>query len=145
MKFSNDPEAGRRGEFEKQVKHGWYLGSEVFMKKLDSYLKDQTKNDNFRGVQKKDHDEAEAERLLQKGLKSLKLTEDELLSSKSVRIEKQAIVWLLKSYTTVRVVWIAERLQMGHPVNASRAISRFKQEPDKETRLLKKEMIRCVG
>ena len=75
----------------------------------------------------------------------LNLTEQEILQSKAVRVEKQALVWLIKTYTTVRVVWIAERLQMSHPVNASRAIHRFKKEADKETKKLKKKMIECVA
>jgi len=33
---------------------------------------------------------------------------------------------------------------MGHPVNASRAIHRFKKEADKETKQLKEKMIKCV-
>ena len=33
---------------------------------------------------------------------------------------------------------------MGHPVNASRAIDRFKKEPDSETKQLKENMIKGV-
>lgn len=30
MRFEEDPAAGMRGEFEKQIKRGWYIGSEEF-------------------------------------------------------------------------------------------------------------------
>ena len=144
MKFSNDPEAGRQGEFEIQVKHGWLIGSEAFRTALESHLQGKESRDTLRGAQRRDHGKAEAERLIQAGLNALSLQEQEILDSKAVRIEKQALVWLMKTYTTVRVVWIAERLQMGHPVNASRAIHRFKKEADKETKQLKEKMIKCV-
>jgi hypothetical protein len=67
------------------------------------------------------------------------------VESKAVWIKKQALVWLLKTYTTVREEWIAERLRMGHPVNASRAISRFNKAPDSETKQLKEVIMRCVA
>jgi REP element-mobilizing transposase RayT len=144
MKCSQNPEAGRQGEFEKQVKHGWFIGSEAFRSALEPYLQGKEGRDTLRGAQRRDHGVAEAERLIQAGLKALHLSEQEIVESKAVRIEKQALVWLLKSYTTVRVIWIAERLRMGHPVNASRAISRFNKEPDRETKQLKEKMIKCA-
>jgi REP element-mobilizing transposase RayT len=145
MKFENDPDAGRRGEFEKQVEHGWFLGSERYREYLDTFLKGRTKNDNYRGSQRRDHDLAEAEALLAEGLKRLGITEEEILESKSVRLEKQALVWLIKSHTTVRGNWLAERLQMGHPVNVSRALTRFRSKTDHEANQMKERMIRCLG
>jgi REP element-mobilizing transposase RayT len=155
MNFELDPlaagasygqaDAGKRGEFEKQVKHGWFIGSESYREYLDRYLKDRTKNDNYRGGQRRDHDLSEAERLLVMGLKELKVTEEEILTSKSVRLEKQALVWLIKSHTTVRGSWLAERLQMGHPMNVSRALSRFRSRKNKETEQLIQKMLKCLG
>ena len=145
MKFEVDPDTGRRGEFEKQVKHGWFLGSDSYREYLDKFLKDRTKNDNYRGAQRRDHDLSEAERLLAAGLNVLGVTEEEILESKSVRLEKQALVWLIKSHTTVRGNWLAERLQMGHPMNVSRALSRFRSRGEKETKLLKEKMLKCLG
>ncbi len=145
MKFEQDPDAGRKGEFEKQVKHGWFIGSESYREYLDRYLKDRTNNDNYRGMQRRDHDLSEAERLLTAGLKALGVSEEEILESKSVRIEKQALVWLIKSHTTVRGNWLADRLQMGHPMNVSRALSRFRTREDRETEQLKQKMLKCLG
>ncbi|MEX2606012.1 MAG: transposase, partial [Kiritimatiellia bacterium] len=42
MSFEDDPAAGRRGEFEKQVKRGWFIGSEEFRERLDDLLKGKT-------------------------------------------------------------------------------------------------------
>jgi hypothetical protein len=130
---------------DKQVKHGWFLGSERYREYLDSFPKGRTKNDNYRGSQRRDHDLSEAEHLLAKGLKQLGITEEEILDSKSVRLEKQALVWLIKSHTTVRGNWLAERLHMGHPVNVSRALTRFRSKKDPEANQMKERMIRCLG
>jgi REP element-mobilizing transposase RayT len=63
MRFEEDPAAGMRGEFEKQMKRGWYIGSEEFRERLDALLMGRTRNDNYRGGQRRDHGPAEAERL----------------------------------------------------------------------------------
>ena len=52
---------------------------------------------------------------------------------------------LLKKYTTVTGVWIAGRLHMGHRVNASRAVSAFEANADKEGHLIKAKMLQCTG
>ena len=127
------------------MKHGWFLGSERYREYLDTFLKGRIKNDNYRGTQRRDHDLSEAERLIAKGLKQLGITEEEILDSKNVRLEKQALVWLIKSHTTVRGNWLAERLQMGHPVNVSRALTRFRSKNDHETKQMKEIMLKCLG
>lgn len=145
MKFENDPEAGRRGEFQKQVKHGWFLGSEAYREFLDGHLNGRTQTDNYRGTQRRDHDQTEAERLLAAGLLRLGVSEQEILDSKNVRLEKQALVWMIKSHTTVRGVWLADRLHMGHPMNVSRALARFRLRDDQETQAIKTKMLKCLG
>jgi REP element-mobilizing transposase RayT len=145
MNFENDPDAGRRGEFEKQIKRGWFIGSEEFKERLDERLRGRSRNDNYRGLQRREHDVWEAERLLEKGLKELDLTEEEILESRSVRLEKQALAWLLKSHTAVTGKWLAARLRMGHPMNASRAIGRFRKAEGREVKQIKERMLKCVG
>ncbi len=145
MRMEIDPFADCSDLFEKQVKRGWYIGSEEFRKKLDHLLEGKAGGDNLRGAQRPDHGREEAERLLGLGLAGIGWKEAELLAAKSVQIEKQAIAWLMKTHTTVTGAWLAERLEMGHPVNASRAIGRFRNATDRQTKKLKKEMLRCVG
>jgi len=145
MKFELNPEAGRKGEFEEVETSKWCLGNELFRERLASMLKGKSKNDNLRGAQRKDHGPVEAERLIKLGLKELKWAEDELLSAKSVRLEKQAVAWLVKTYTTVDGQWLANRLNMGHRVNASRAISKFRKEESKEVKEMKNKMLKCTG
>jgi putative transposase len=145
MRFEEDPAAGMRGEFDKQIKRGWYIGSEGFRKRLDALLNGRTANDNFRGKQRREHSVWEAERLLEAALKELGSSESELLAARSVSEEKQAVAWLIKTHTAVTGRWIAERLDMGHPQNTSRAINRFRHASTQETKELKRRMSKCVG
>lgn len=145
MRFEMDPAAGMRGEFEKQVKRGWYIGSEEFRERLEAKIQGKTTRDSCRGEQRRDHGQFEAERLLKAALLQLKVTESDLLTRPSVNPEKQAVAWLLKTHTVVTGQWIADRLQMGHRVNASRAISRFRSSSAKEIRLLREIMLQCTA
>ena len=102
-------------------------------------------SDNLRGDQRKAHDEAEAERLLQRVLTELSVSESELLEMKNNRPEKQAAAWLLKKSTTVTGVWIAGRLNMGSRANISRALSALSNEVDEVRKELKQRMTQCAG
>ena len=84
--------------------------------------------DTPRGDLRRAHEEKEAGRRLANGRKLLGCTLAELHSGPSTRIEEQALVWFLKMHTAVTVVWIAERLNMGHRTHASRTISRFRND-----------------
>ena len=83
--------------------------------------------------------------LVAASLPELGLNADDLLAMKSSRMEKQAIAWMLKKKTTVTVVWIAERLKMGHRTNASRAISSFDQSNAIEIEGLKDKVLQITG
>lgn len=144
MRFENDPDAGRRGEFEKMIKRGWYLGDEAFEERLLSQLSPGSQGDNLRGDQRRAHGQAEAERLWRLGLDYFNLQEEELLSAKSTRMEKQALAWLLKTYTTAKVSWIADRYQYGHPSTASLAINRFKRDDREVAMKMKTELKNLV-
>ena len=128
---------------EKQLKRGWYIGGEGFRSILTSCIK--SRSDNLRREQRLAHDEMEAERLLSHALAVLGLSEEELLSMKSTRAEKQAVVWMLKKHTTITVVWLASRLNMGHRTNASRAISMFDRSLDQARIDLKTKMLQITG
>lgn len=134
---------GIRERVEKQIKRGWYIGGEPFRKRLSAMI--DGPSDNLRGSQRKAHNEEAAERLLEKALKQLKLSEAQLVEMKSTRLEKQAIAWLLKTRTTVSVQWLASRLGMGHRTNASRAISAFDKAPGKSARSLRTKMLQFTG
>lgn len=145
MKFSNDPEAGRRGEFEKQIKRGWFLGSNEFRDQLFNRLDKDHTGDNYRSDQKREHNETMAERYLKLALSALQLDEATLLSMKNNQLEKQAVAWLLKSNTTVTGVWLSNRLNLGHASNASRALKKFRDGQSQEILEMKDKMTKCKG
>ena len=141
MNFENDPDAGRRGEFENQIKRGWYIGSPEFRERLSDQLsRVANKGDNYRGRQRRDHGEDEAERLLVAGLRVLGLRESEVLEIRNNRKEKQALAWLMNAHTTVTVRWTAARLEMGHPENASHGINRFRRKENREITKIRKQL-----
>lgn len=144
MRFELDPDAGIRGEFDKQIKRGWHLGTKRFGNKLLERIKlsDVSK---LEGVERKAHNEAEAERLLKIALKRLDCSEDELTDHPHNHPEKQAVAWLLNAHTTMTVTWIAKRLGMGHRSNAARAVSQMRTGTDSMTKRLRKEMSQCTG
>jgi len=86
-----------------------------------------------------------AERLLEICLETLDTTEEELFKAKNTHLEKQAVAWVLKTKTTVTDFWVADRLQMGHRVNASKAISRFRTSEEPEVAKLKKKMLQSTA
>jgi REP element-mobilizing transposase RayT len=145
MKFKNDPESGRQGEFEQQVKRGWFLGSDQFREKLLGKLDRIGTGDNYRGGQKREHNQAMAERYLKRALVELHLQEEDLLAMKANRLEKQAVAWLLKTHTTVTGVWLSDRLRLGHPSNSSRAIKTFREDQGRQVLEIKAKMTKCKG
>ena len=129
------------------LRRGWIMGNKAFRNEILDRIKDQDADhgDNLRGTQRKMHGEHQSELYIKKSLASLKLGEAELLNMKSTHIKKQAIAWLLKKQTVATTVWIADRLSMGHRVNASRAISSFDLQTSKPAKQLKQKMLQCTG
>ena len=77
--------------------------------------------------------------LLEKGLRQLRISLDELKELKTTDSRKQALVWLIRSSTLVSSDWISRNLGMGHRSNISRAVRRFQAELRGEEEKLKKE------
>jgi hypothetical protein len=116
----------------------------AYIEKLNAFLAGQSGKDTFRGAPRREHGEAEAERLLKECLKALNMTEDELCGMKNTQPEKQAVAWILKTKTTVTGVWLAERLSMGHRVNASKAISRFRNSKDRKVEGMRRKLLQST-
>lgn len=127
----------------KQLHRGWFIGGERFREWLAQQLSG--RSDNLRGEQRRAHDGYEAERLLSTVLTALTMTEDELLTLRYNRPEKQAVVWLLKSHTMVSGVWLADRLRMGSRANVSRALMAISRGTDAKHKALKEKMTQCAG
>ena len=145
MRFEQDPEAGRRGEFETKLKRGWYLGSREFREKLTDLLDQAPKGDNYRGEQRRAHNEEAAEVLLRQGLDVVGLKESALSSLAHNDFRKQGLAWLIKSHTSVTGVWLSQRLSMGHLSNLSRALALFRNAKERNIKTLKNDLKQCKG
>jgi hypothetical protein len=145
MRFEKDPDAGRRGEFEIQVKRRWYLGSREFREKLSDRLDHAEKGDNYRGEQRRAHNEDAAEVLLRQGLDVVGLKESDLSSLARNDLRIQGLAWLIKTHTSVTGVWLSQRLSMGHLSNLSRALARFRSAKEHNVKKLKKDLKQCKG
>ncbi len=145
MRFELDPVAVRRGDFDLQIKRGWYLGSREFRENLSEGLTAAEKGDNFRGEQRRGYNEDAAESYLKEGKKVLGLEEADLAELAHSDARKQALAWWIKTRTSVTGVSLCKRLSMGHRSNLSRALVRFRDSNNKETRELVKVLTKCTG
>jgi hypothetical protein len=91
----------------KALRRGWFLGGEEFLERLEGVVKGalgEKKRESFDGEAVSRHDEMEAERLLQAGMRALGVAgikEVKRLRKNDKR--KQALVWLVKSRKAVRL------------------------------------------
>ena len=129
----------------KALRRGWYVGGRTFGSKLEKWL-DQAvkgrKRESQSGAAKEAHDQAAAERLLMKGLHTLGLKEQDLSDLPKGAPEKVALAWWLRGRTTVPLLWVTERLHMGHYTRVTQAISRMKREPGRKLKPLRDRLLK---
>lgn len=120
---SDNPwEADKRWE---GIRKGWCVGSEEFRNRmveaLDNVLKER-RRDSFVGIETQKHDVLEAQRLLDKGLLTFKLSKSDLKELKKSDPHKKTIAWFIRKNTSVRNEWITKSLQMGCVSNLSQFV-----------------------
>ena len=111
----------------KALRRGWYLGDLSFRDKLlaiaDPQNRSKRKKTSHTPEVKQSHDEAQAEKLIERGLKYFDLSLSR--NTQNIRkgdFRKVAIATLLKKHTGVTNRWIATQLQMGHENSINRLI-----------------------
>lgn len=113
-----------------KIRRGWYLGSETFrdalLDRLDGALKE-AKRGSHAGEEIRLHDEAEAERFLQEGLKRLGLNQKRLSEMPKGAAEKAVLAWYLRKHTTVSRSWISQRLAMGDESRITKLVREVEQ------------------
>lgn len=103
-----------------KVRRGWCLGSETFRESLLMRLDDLragVKPSSHAGDEIREHNEHQAQRLLQRGLKVLGLTPAQLTELPKGAIEKQVLAWFIRRQTMVSNAWLSTALACGHPSN----------------------------
>lgn len=140
----NDPEkAAEMKSGWRCLRRGWVMGDRAFRDAVLDRM--EGTGDNLRGSQRKMHGKHQAECYLEKALELLGLSEADLCAMKGTHPEKQAVAWLLKNYTVVTAVWIADRIAMGHRVNVSRNVGAFSRRTDTDAEQLRQKMLQCTG
>ncbi|MCF7849131.1 MAG: transposase [Kiritimatiellales bacterium] len=122
LEMRHSAEPWKADEEWKNIRRGWCFGDDQFRKdmveRLDGAL-ESNRRDSFSGPEVKRHDELEAERLVELGMKTLALSEEDLDLLIKGSPEKYAIAWLVRKNTSARTQWIKERLKMGTATNFS--------------------------
>jgi len=127
-----------------KIRRGWYLGTDQFKTDVLERIEELSgKRESFSGDEVRLHDEYEAERLFQRGLEILELTEESLLKLRKGADEKALLAWLIRRRCTVSNTWIAERLEMGRADCLSRYPKRIDETKDREL-INKREQLRKI-
>ena len=127
----------------KAIRRGWYLGDAAFRERMLGLVEGPLRSrrrSSYSGGAKREHGEAEAERLLARGLAVLNLEESRLAQPPKGGLEKQLLAWWLCLHTTARRGWVSARLGMGDESRVSQAIGWVKQETEPEVKRLKERL-----
>lgn len=125
-----------KGELEekwKALRRGWYMGEETFRSRLLELMEKTLKGkrrESYSGDAMREHDEAQALRMLQRGLDVLGISKGELQVKAKGAVEKQLLAWWLKKRTVVSRKWISDKLRMGdlsRVTNAGRKVDLGKE------------------
>ncbi len=129
-----------------KIRHGWYFGCDAFrdnlLDRLD-VLRTKRKRSSFSGPEIRMHNERGSLRLLSTGLKQLGITSKSLESLPKGAPEKKALVWYVRSKTTVSNDWLSEHIFCGHPSNITRCINAVKDKKNKILNRLVKNLLKC--
>jgi len=128
----------------KLLRRGWYCGGEGFrdwlLDRVDAGMAGK-RRDSYESGGMRGYDEREAERLLSRALDQLGVNLEDVRARRQADAVKQAIAWWIKSQTVVGDAWLCRELQMGHRVNVSRAVKRYRALADAEAREIRKMFI----
>jgi hypothetical protein len=101
------------------------------------------KEESYSGDEIREHDEAQALRILQRGLDVLGISEGELQVKAKGAVEKQVLAWWLKKRTVVSRKWISDKLRMGdlsRVTNAGRKVDSGKEVEIRKWRIKLEEI-----
>ena len=127
----------------KAVRRGWYVGGAEFKERMLALVEGplrQGRSASYSGEAKRAHGEAEAERLLARGLAALDWEANQLAETRKGAWEKKVLAWWLCQHTTARRRWVSQRLGMGDESRVTQAIGRVKRGGPRELERLKSRL-----
>lgn len=125
------------------IRRGWCFGEQAFRDKLLDYIEkaqEGKKSTSLDGEAISCHNEREAKRLMEKGLKVFGVSDTSLEAMPKSAIEKQVLAWLIRTRTTVSNEWVSDHLVCGHPDGVSRFVKSVELSQDKSVVKLKKRL-----
>jgi len=126
-----------------KIRRGWYLGDSEFRREMEIQVDKRISSYDRRsylGEEVRKHGEAEAIRLLEFGLKALKLKPEDLNDLKKNDLNKKVLAWMIRQHTGVKNDWICKQLVMGRASNLARHINEVCDSTDPKLQALCKMM-----
>ena len=104
-------------------------------------------NKNYRGAETNDYGIKRAEEIVAAGLEAFGIVENELREMRKSCVEKVLISSIIRAETSVRIAWVAEKLQMGTTSNVTRASKLIGTllERDKRLKRLRKKIYATIS
>jgi hypothetical protein len=127
----------------KALRRGWYFGGAKFRERMLELINEplsRGRRGSYSGEAKREHGEAEADRLVRLGLPLVGLGESDLAVLPKRGIEKQVLAWWLCQHTTVGRRWVSERLNMGDESRVTQALRRTKAVAEPAVEALKERL-----
>ena len=141
---AGDRHPGEEEEEWARIRQGWYLGSKSFRDfLLDQIppLLESAEAGSFGGRIIREHHEHRALALIAAALPILGLVSPEQLAAlPKSDLRKQAIVWLVKTNTTMPSHWVAETLGAGSRTMIHQACRRFQSPTTRAEKTLKRKL-----
>jgi putative transposase len=111
------------------LRRGWYWGSQAFgekVLKMAARTLRRNRNRIYRAsLERRAHDAARAEQLLEEGLRAARLEMDQLPRLSGADARKVAIARAIWEQTVVSQIWLAARLSMKSAANVSQQLRRY--------------------
>jgi REP element-mobilizing transposase RayT len=124
LKLADESDPKQREALAKQYCRGWFAGSAEAKKALAKDLEKGNPNVDWEGVDLKELNALNWERVVQSELKRLKIKECQIATNPKGAEWKVQIAKRLRKETTAKNLWITERLQMGHPNYGSNLVNK---------------------
>ena len=124
LRLAEESNPRKRNELAKKYCRGWFLGSSRAKKELAKKLTERNPKVDWEGIDLKELNQLDWERIVVAEMKRLKKREADLADSPKGVAWKVRIAKHLRKETTASNPWIAERLQMGHPNYVSNLVNK---------------------
>ena len=115
------------------MRNVWFLGGSAFHKRLEelgAHVVQGKQRDSYEGGLLGTQDRREADALLKKRLRVLKIRPADVRAFRQSDPQKQGLAWWVKSRTVVGDAWIVDELAMGHRSNVRRAVRAYRNPAD---------------